>query len=121
MPVNRKYNLKTLKRSLLDFQKKNGLKMIFEYALIKDFNDTDEDANKLADYLKDFKCVLNIIPLNETKMINKISPEDNEIFDFAHKLIKKGIIVTIRKSRGTGINAACGQLKNYHKNILNQC
>ncbi|MFH1729586.1 MAG: 23S rRNA (adenine(2503)-C(2))-methyltransferase RlmN [Pseudomonadota bacterium] len=110
MPINKKYNLKTLLETLKDYPLKNRKRITFEYILLKDINDSDKDAQMLAKILSGLKYKLNLIPLNDSENIEFSSPGTDRINQFHQILINKNINTIIRKKRGEDIKAACGQL-----------
>ncbi len=110
MPVNKKENLKMLFKALKQYQNKTNNIITFEYILIKDFNMSLKDAYAVRTLSKDFKCKINIIPLNSVPKLNYSSPETKEIKQFVGLLSNMGVKVTQRYKRGRDINAACGQL-----------
>ncbi len=110
MPINRKYNLKTLITACRDFPLPNRRMVTFEYILIDNVNDLPKDALNLSKLLAGLRAKINLIPLNPgpDKKMNKPSAE--RILEFRDILIKKHFTAIIRKSKGQDISAACGQL-----------
>lgn len=116
MPVNRTYPL----RSLLDACRKFPLpprsRITFEYVLLKGVNDTPEDAIRLARLIKGIPSKVNLIPFNACPGSEFRSPSEKSVLLFQDILVKAHLTALVRKSRGQGISAACGQLKaNYEK------
>lgn len=111
MPIEEKFNLDELKLALKDYVQKTGRRITVEYLLIKDLNDTVPCAKKLAEYLFDLKCNVNIIPYNPTADNDYQRPSNNAIMRFKCLLEHSGKKVTVRLERGADIDAACGQLK----------
>ncbi|MFA5008122.1 MAG: 23S rRNA (adenine(2503)-C(2))-methyltransferase RlmN [Candidatus Omnitrophota bacterium] len=109
MPVNRKYPLIELIKTLRNFSKSEKYPITFEYALFGSLNTSKLDAQKLAQLLKGINCKINLIPYNATQGIFK-EPASSEIEGFCNELYKTGLFYTLRKSRGQDIRAACGQL-----------
>jgi len=113
MPVNKKYNLADLKTALQAYFQKTNRKVFIEYILLENINDTKEDAEKLAKYLKSIGKLqllhVNLIRYNTTSEELKPSSK-NRALEFKNFLIKNRIQVTIRKSLGEEIQGACGQL-----------
>ena len=111
MPVNRRYPIDVLLKSCRAYYKKTGRRISFEYALIKDQNDTPAHAAKLAALLRGFPCHVNLIPINPVSGLSfrKSPPENAQRFKAA--LEQKGLNATIRRELGTDIMAACGQLR----------
>lgn len=110
MPVNRKYPLRKLLSACRDLPLANRKMITFEYILIKDINDSDEDALRLAILLAGMRAKINLIPLNSCPDLNFTTPSMDRILHFQDILIKKNYTAIIRKSKGLDISAACGQL-----------
>ncbi|GHU49491.1 23S rRNA (adenine(2503)-C(2))-methyltransferase RlmN [Bacilli bacterium] len=109
MPINNKYNLKTLFDALHEYSDNCNRKITFEYLLLKDVNDSYENAIELTKLLKGLICYVNIIKYNSVSENNFV--KSNNIGDFAKVLIAHGINTTTRLERGSKIDAACGQLR----------
>jgi 23S rRNA (adenine2503-C2)-methyltransferase len=73
-------------------------------------NDTPDDARRLANLLAGLKAKVNLLPLNEAPGIPFTRPSDDRVNAFARDLAERGLTVSVRKSRGRDIRAACGQL-----------
>jgi len=116
MPINRKYPLKDLLPACKAYIKKTNRQVTFEYVLIKGINSDLQSAKKLVTILKGINCKVNLIPANFIKEFNIAPAAMHEIFLFKNILIKSGINVTLRKSRGVDIDAACGQLRLRYEN-----
>ncbi|NIT12700.1 MAG: hypothetical protein GTN99_00165 [Candidatus Dadabacteria bacterium] len=84
--------------------------LTFEYVIIKDLNDCTEDAIELAKLLKGIKCKINLIPFNEATPLTYKTPPIERILQFQKILSSYGLNAKIRKSRGSDILGACGQL-----------
>ena len=110
MPVNRKYPLKSLIKACKQFPLPRGERITFEYILIKEVNDRDKDAERLAELLSGLRTKINLIPLNPHRGTHMTPPAMERILKFQDILIKKHFTTIIRKSRGRDISAACGQL-----------
>lgn len=116
LPVNRKYPLDQLLTACLAYVKESGRRITFEWALIRDVNDTPEQAKKLAERLQIFRkgsatlCHVNIIPLNPTHRYRGKATTRERAETFQSILESKGIPCTIRIRRGIDIQAGCGQL-----------
>lgn len=110
MPVENKYNLDELKKSLIYYCDKTGKRVTLEYVLIGGLTDTKEMAQKLCDYIKDLKCNINLIPYNPIGDDKYKKPNKKDIMIFKYLLESQGKKVTIRLERGADIDAACGQL-----------
>lgn len=111
MPIEKKYPLDELKKALLNYVEKTGRRVTIEYILIHEFNDTFEVAKKLAYWLKDLKCNINLIPYNSVIENNYKKPSSDDIMKFKYLLEHSGKKVTVRLERGSDIDAACGQLR----------
>lgn len=110
MPIENKYPLPELKKALKNYVAKTGRRITIEYVLIKDLTDTIQMANKTAEFLKDLKCNINLIPYNPTEDSQFQKPSQSSIMKFKYILEHSGKKVTIRLERGADIDAACGQL-----------
>jgi 23S rRNA (adenine2503-C2)-methyltransferase len=110
VPVNRKYGLQDILDAARKFPLKRRSRITFEYVLLRGVNDTPEDARRLVRLLGTIRCKVNLIPLNEAAGISFERPTDGRIDAFAEILAKGGLNVSVRKSRGRDIRAACGQL-----------
>jgi 23S rRNA (adenine2503-C2)-methyltransferase len=111
MPINNSYPIEELINSAKDFPLPERKRLTFEYIMIKGFNDTQEDIKNLIKLLKPIKCKLNLIPLNKHSYSENLYPSDAQtIENFAKQLRDKNMFVTVRKSKGESINAACGML-----------
>lgn len=112
MPVNKAYPLKDLMTAIKDYLKKTGRRVTFEYILLKDINDTKEDAKNLAKLVKGMNAYINLIPFNENSNSKFKRPKNDEIMKFYDIIKKEGINVTVRREFGSKISAACGQLRS---------
>ncbi len=110
MPMSRQYPLSDLKKSLIDFRKKSSFRITFEYVLIKNFNTGKEDIKALKSFLGDISCKLNVIVWNEVDTMPFKAPSEQEVRNFIESMQELSSAVTFRKSRGSDISAACGQL-----------
>ncbi len=112
MPVNKKYPLRDVMESLKTFPLPHRKRITFEYVMIDGINDKNEDKKALLRLLSTYKSKLNIIPLNKHDLLETtFNPApDHKIDEFATFLRDKGMFVTIRDSKGSSINAACGML-----------
>jgi 23S rRNA (adenine2503-C2)-methyltransferase len=110
VPVNRKYGLADILAATRKFPAKRRNRITFEYVLLGGVNDTPEDAHRLVRLLGNIRCKVNLIPLNEAAGIEFTRPSDEGVNTFAGILARAGVTVSVRKSRGRDIRAACGQL-----------
>jgi len=110
VPPNRKYPLAEIIAACRRFPLKNRSRITFEYVLLAGINDTPEDARRLVKLLAGIKAKINLIPLNPAPGIPYERPSDERVDRFAQILADRHITVSVRKSRGRDIRAACGQL-----------
>ncbi|MBQ8296209.1 MAG: 23S rRNA (adenine(2503)-C(2))-methyltransferase RlmN [Ruminococcus sp.] len=110
MPVNRTYNMHSLIKACRDYIDKTGRRVTFEYAVIDDVNSSDADADKLASLLRGINCHVNLIPVNKVKE-RSYKTARSGVEQFARLLNKRGINATVRRTLGSDIEAACGQLR----------
>lgn len=109
MPVNHRFPLRDLLEACDYYTDKTGRRISYEYALIGGFNDTEQQAQSLRDLLKGRLCHVNLIPINPVGPEQR--PSATSIKRFSQILEGGGIPVSVRKERGTDIEAACGQLR----------
>ena len=111
MPINRNWPINKVMESATAFAKKSSHRIMFEYVLLKDINDSSEDAIRLTKLIKNINCKINIIPYNETNGKYK-RPSESKIENFIRILNKKrkNFTILVRWSKGEDISAACGQL-----------
>ena len=112
VPVNRKYPIKDLLAAASEYinSRQSLRKLIIEYTLIKGVNDSPQDATQLAELLEPIKCKINLIPFNTFNGSDYKSPKDQNVKAFQRRLILAGHRAMIRRTRGSDIMAACGQL-----------
>ena len=110
VPINRKYGLKELLDACRRFPVKRRERITFEYVMLSGVNDTPEDARRLVRLLHGIRGKVNLLPLNEAAGIPFERPPDERVNRFAKILADHGVTVSVRKSRGRDIRAACGQL-----------
>lgn len=111
MPIAGKYSLKNIMPALKMYYRKNGRRLTFEYALIKNTNDTDQCARELSHLLHGMNALVNLIPVNPVTERGMKEPSRANVLAFQKKLEKNGIHVTIRREMGRDIDGACGQLR----------
>lgn len=113
MPIAKKYNLHEILKTVDNYITKTGRRVMFEYLMIKEVNDSDRDAIELAKIMKQPLYMVNLIPYNETGRFKSSSRE--RIEKFKKILEEAGVAVTVRLSFGADITAACGQLRGRKK------
>ena len=116
LPVNRKYPIEEVLDACRYYIDQTGRRVTFEWALIRDKNDTPETAHQLANLLKGMMCHVNIIPLNPTHKYTGQATTHERAQAFADILNTAGIPCTIRIRRGIDIQAGCGQLASHEAN-----
>lgn len=117
MPINKKYPLKELVKAAFEYICAHRKWVIFEYILIKDVNDRDEDAMNLVKLIGDGRAKINLIPFNPIPGISLQGPEPVRVKAFQEILLNHHITALLRKSKGCDINAACGQLRAAERDI----
>jgi 23S rRNA (adenine2503-C2)-methyltransferase len=110
VPINKKYGVGDIIAAAKRFPLKRRSRITFEYVLLAGVNDSPADARRLARLLAGVKSKVNLIPLNAAAGIPFDRPSDAAIDQFARIVAEHGLIVSVRKSRGRDIRAACGQL-----------
>ncbi|HLT45744.1 MAG TPA: 23S rRNA (adenine(2503)-C(2))-methyltransferase RlmN [Rubricoccaceae bacterium] len=112
MPVNRseKTDLTALKEAVRYYHQKTGRGVTYEYCVFEGLNDTDEDARHLAAVTRWAPSKVNLIVYNPVEGAPFRSPSEAELERFIRALVAQGVTVTVRRSRGQDIDAACGQL-----------
>ncbi len=111
MPINNKWNIDALFNACKDYQKVTTRRISFEYAMIKDVNDTKEHAKLLAKRLKGIMCHVNLIPANPVVETDFTKSDNMRIENFKNTLESLGLTATVRRTLGADINASCGQLR----------
>jgi 23S rRNA (adenine2503-C2)-methyltransferase len=110
VPINRKYGIEELLDACRRFPLKRRERITFEYVMLRDVNDRPEDARRLVRLLAGIKAKVNLLPLNEAAGIPFERPSEATVNRFGRILAERGVTVSVRKSRGRDIRAACGQL-----------
>jgi 23S rRNA (adenine2503-C2)-methyltransferase len=110
VPINRKYGVREIIEACKRFPLKRRHRITFEYVLLAGVNDSPADAKHLAELLSGVKSKVNLIPLNAAAGIPFERPSDDAVNRFARVLADHHVVVSVRKSRGRDIRAACGQL-----------
>lgn len=118
MPINRKHDLQTLHNAMQAYCQQKNREILIAYVALKGVNDTLEHAKLLANYLRGLSVKINIIPYNAQKR-DRFAPSDAATIDaFADCLRQAGYYTLLRRTRGRGIMAACGQLGNVEQRRL---
>lgn len=111
MPINKAYPLNELMETIKEYINKTNRRVTFEYIMLDNVNDSEENAKELALLLKGINCYVNLIPYNATENIEFKRTKEWKIMKFYDILKKNKINVTIRKEFGGSVDAACGQLR----------
>ncbi len=112
MPINEQNNLEVIVDAMKYFFAQSGKRISYEYIAFKNFNDSVADAKKLLKLCRHFPVMVNIIEYNPVDGVSYTKSDEDSINTFAQYLRDRGIMVTVRRSRGKDIDAACGQLAN---------
>jgi len=120
MPVQRNNKLKELLELIRNFDFNSQRRVSFEYILFEGLNDTPLHINELVRVLNGIKCRINIIRYHSIPGLVYQSPDNKSVIDFKEALNAKGILTTIRASRGVDIGAACGLLSTKEQNKTNK-
>jgi 23S rRNA (adenine2503-C2)-methyltransferase len=115
VPVNRRCPLDELMAACADYVAATRRRITFEWALISGINDRYTDADRLAALARPLGAHVNLIPLNPTTGYAVLGSSRNRVHAFAGRLRGAGVNVTIRDTRGSDIDAACGQLRARHE------
>lgn len=115
MPINRRYPLAVLLDACRSYFERTGRRISFEYTLLFGVNDSERDAQMLAQLLREhlgkMPIHVNLIRLNEVKERTYKTPDKDSVQRFISTLQKSGIVATLRRRLGADIDAACGQLR----------
>jgi 23S rRNA (adenine2503-C2)-methyltransferase len=114
VPVNRRWPIAELTAACHRYVAATGRRVSFEWALISGVNDRWSDADRLAELARSLRAHVNLIPLNPTPGYPVQGSSRNRVHAFARRLSAAGITTTIRDTRGSDIDAACGQLRAGH-------
>ena len=110
MPIAKKYKLPGLIKAIKYYTEKTKTQVMFEYILFEGFNDTEQDIKALGKLFHGLPCKINILAYNPIDGFNYKRPSNEKLDWFGLQLRKYILGVTVRKSRGADINAACGLL-----------
>lgn len=115
MPINKTYPIKMLLDACSKLPLPKGMRITFEYVMLRDINDAIEDAKRLVRLLKSIPSKVNLIPFNPYLGSEFERPDNERVLNFQKILLENNITTIIRKSKGQDILAACGQLKAKYK------
>lgn len=117
VPINRRYPLDDLHAACSSYVAATRRRLSFEYACIDGVNDTRRDARELAAFARSLRAHVNLIPLNPTPGWPTRGTPPERVGTFADQLRALGVNATVRRNRGTEIDAACGQLRTTHPSV----
>ena len=118
VPINRKHPISELLDACWHYANVQNLRSVtFEYTMLKDVNDSLNDAKQLSKLLKGQPAKVNLIPFNPFPGVKFKPTDQKQINDFRNILLESGIMTTTRKTRGDDIQAACGQLSGQVMNL----
>lgn len=117
MPVNREHGMGELREAMVFYTQHPRRRIFIEYVMIRDRNESLEEAARLADYLQGLPVTINLIPYNPIGIVRLQSADSDAIDAFAGALRARGFRVTVRARHGQGIMAACGQLASKRKRL----
>ena len=118
VPINRKHPISELLDACWHYANVQNLRSVtFEYTMLKDVNDSLNDAKQLSKLLEGQPAKVNLIPFNPFPGVKFKPTDQNQINDFRNILLESGIMTTTRKTRGDDIQAACGQLSGQVMNL----
>ncbi len=112
MPVNKRWPLAELMKACREYPLGSHRRITFEYVMLKDFNDSVQDAARVAELLRGIPSKINLIPFNEHPGSEFHRPSDEQVKKFQRYLLDRNLTTTVRISRGRDILAACGQLRS---------
>jgi len=112
MPIDKKWSLADLRAALSRWPKRPHQKITLEYVLLGGVNDDVESAERLADWIGDLRHIVNVIPFNAwgNERSPYREPDEEHVRAFTARLYQRGCMVTVRRSRGRDVRAACGTL-----------
>lgn len=111
MPIAEKYSISELLEACAFYFERTGRRITFEYSLVAGVNDSDEDAEQLAELAGPLSCHVNLIPVNPVRERDYVSSSGERVRAFQDILEKRKVNVTVRREMGRDIDGACGQLR----------
>jgi 23S rRNA (adenine2503-C2)-methyltransferase len=114
VPINRRYPIAALTEACEEYLAAKNRRLSFEWALIAGVNDRPSDADELAAIARPLRAHVNLIPLNPTPGYRTVGARLDVVHAFRDQLVSLGVNATVRRNRGTDIDAACGQLRATH-------
>ncbi len=119
MPINKAYNIESIITAVKNFPINDRKRVMFEYLVIKDVNDDISAAKKLLSLLNGIKSKVNLIYFNPYGGTEFKRPNEKDMVKFQEYLTQRGLLCTIRESKGLDISAACGQLREQESKDTN--
>lgn len=110
IPINKKWPLEVLLKTLREYPLKPGRRITLEYVMLAGVNDEDADLQRLKKIVRGIPSKINLIPYNNNAGLGFESPAHEKVYRWQHSLLDAGLNSTIRWSKGNDIDAACGQL-----------
>ena len=120
MPINKAYNIESIINAVKEFPVDQRKRVMFEYLMIKNLNDDIMSAKKLVKLLNGIKAKVNLILFNPYPGSPFQRPDIEDVKKFQEYLLQKGVLCTIRESKGLDISAACGQLRERESLVVNR-
>ena len=119
MPISRNKHarLEPLMEALQHYNQITGRRITFEYCMFQGFNDTEQDARNLARLCHHVLSKVNLIMYNTVPGLSFTRTSEEQLNSFIAHLVHQGVTVTVRRSRGADIAAACGQLAIEEKSL----
>lgn len=115
MPIANRYSIAEVLDACRYYFDRTGRRITFEYSLVKGQNDSPEKAKELASLIRGMNCHVNLIPVNPIKERDYERADNSSIDNFKKILESRQITVTVRRSMGRDIDAACGQLRRKYE------
>lgn len=112
MPINKSMPLRELQQELLSFPLAPRARLLIEYVLLRDVNDSESHADQVAEWCRPLPCVVNLIPYNAQSDATYAAPSDDTVTAFLRRLRSRGIFAKWRVTQGRNLMGACGQLGN---------
>ncbi len=112
MPINRRWPIAEVLEATQRFARGSNKRILIEYVMLADINDSDADAHRLLFLLKNIPCTINLLPFNHFSGSEFQRPDNTRVDSFAKIVSHAGKVVIVRESRGRDISAACGQLRS---------
>jgi len=119
VPLNKRHPIREVMGALREYAKDTGQRVTVEYMLLKGINDSAKDALKLSGLLSDIDCLVNLIPWNPVPGLSFERPDRSRVERFQEVLLRNRVKVTVRRSLGGEIEAACGQLRRQETRDIN--